>query len=211
MTHEFDRNYWEHRWQETPADDRDDHSSRAPHPYVIQETAHLEPGTALDAGCGDGAEAIWLAANGWHVTAADISQSALERTARRAQVTGVADLLRLVEADLSQWQPDERFDLVTSHYAHPAMPQLDFYARIADWVEPGGTLLLVGHLHVHGETGHDHHPPASASVTAAAIADRLGARNWQIDTAEEVERVATTPNGQDVTLHDVVVRATRLP
>ena len=50
-----------------------------------------------------------------------------------------------VEADLGVWDPGTRFDLVTTHYAHPAMPQLDFYERIAGWVAPGGTLLVVGH------------------------------------------------------------------
>jgi SAM-dependent methyltransferase len=209
MTHEFDRNYWERRWQATPGDDYTKISSRPPNPYLIQRTAHLAPGSALEAGCGDGAEAVWLASNGWHVLAADIAPSALGRTAHRAQAAGVANRIRLAEADLSQWQPGERFDLVTSHYAHPAMPQLDFYVRIADWVEPGGTLLLVGHLHVHGVTGHDHHPPESASVTAAAIIDRLGTNSWRIEAAEELERVITSPQGEDMTLHDVVVHAVR--
>ena len=210
MTHDFDRTYWERRWQETPADDRNNLLLRPPHPYVIQETAHLATGSALECGCGDGAEAVWLASNGWQVVAADISSSAIERTAWRAQAMDVANKVRAVEADLSQWQPDERFDLVTSHYAHPTMPQLDFYTRVAEWVKPGGTLLLVGHLHVHRDTGHDHHPPASVSVTAASITDRLGTENSQIETAKEVERFVA-PHGRELTLHDVVVRATRLP
>jgi hypothetical protein len=48
---------------------------------------------------------------------------------------------------------------VTTHYAHPAMPQLDFYDRIASWVAPGGTLFIVGHLQHHGQhaaAGHGH-------------------------------------------------------
>src|SRR5690349_9639591 len=109
MTHAFDQNYWERRWQETPNHDCDSESFRIPHPYVIAETAHLTPGSALEAGCGDGAEAIWLASNGWRVLAADISPSALERTAVRAQAKDVADKVRLVEADLSEWHPDESF------------------------------------------------------------------------------------------------------
>src|SRR5687768_12306669 len=118
-----------------------------PNPHLIAEVSDLAPGTALDAGCGAGAEALWLAARGWQVTAADIATAALARAAERAAAGGVAGRVQWVEADLSTWRPDARYDLVTTHYAHPAMPQLDFYHRIASWVAPAGTLLIVGHLH----------------------------------------------------------------
>ncbi len=107
-----------------------------PNPYLARETAGLAPGTALDAGCGAGAEAIWLASRGWDVTAADISSEALAHAAGRAAEGGVSGHLRWVEADLSIWSPDTRFDLVMTHYAHPAMPQLEFYDRIGAWVAP---------------------------------------------------------------------------
>ena len=101
------------------------------------------PGTALDAGCGEGAEALWLASRGWHVTAADIAAEALARAASRAAAqTPASGLVRWVEADLTTWAPETQFDLVTTNYAHPAMPQLAFYQRIAEWVAPGGTLCL---------------------------------------------------------------------
>ncbi|WP_436498707.1 class I SAM-dependent methyltransferase [Actinokineospora sp. HUAS TT18] len=183
MTHAFDKDYWEQHWRGA--------GSAPPNPYLARELGELAPGTALDAGCGTGAEAIWLASRGWKVTAADISAEALARAAENA----TADV-RWVEADLTVWQPDERFDLVTTHYAHPAMPQLEFYDRVADWVAPGGTLLIVGHLHGH--------QPAEASATAAAITARLDG-TWEVVTAEERQRA--THGGH--TLHDVVVRARR--
>ncbi|MFC7640984.1 methyltransferase domain-containing protein [Streptosporangium lutulentum] len=103
---------------------------------------------------------IWLASHGWHVTAADISPAALARAAERAATNGTPERLRWVEADLSVWSPGTRFDLVMTHYAHPAMPQLEFYDRIAGWVADGGTLLIVGHLRTPDSTGHGHghHP-----------------------------------------------------
>jgi SAM-dependent methyltransferase len=180
-----------------------------PNPYLARETSGLTPGTALDAGCGGGAEAIRLAFDGWHVTAADISSEALARAAERAAASGAPEHLQWVEADLSVWSPGLRFDLVMTHYAHPAMPQLEFYDRIAGWVAPGGTLLIVGHLHTPGSTGHGHHPPAEASVTSAAITARLDDREWEIVTAEEHLRTLTGHGGPAVPLHDVVVRATR--
>src|SRR5688500_4451143 len=152
MSHEFTKDYWEQHWREMPADPAVSTTAHPPNPYLVSETATLAPGTALDAGCGAGTEAIWLASAGWNVTAADISREALARAAERAASSGVSDCIRWVEADLSVWNPGTQFDLVTSHYAHPAMPQLEFYDRIATWVNPGGTLLLVGHLHAPGVT-----------------------------------------------------------
>jgi len=205
--HDFDRAYWERRWQEG-------HHGGAvgasdPHPYLAEETSGLTPGTALDAGCGTGTEAIWLASHGWQVTAVDIASAALAVAAERATASGVSERVRWVEADLTAWAPEARFDLVTTHYAHPAMPQLAFYDRISTWVAPGGTLLIVGHLHAPGATGHGHHPPEEASVTLADITAGLDSTTWEILTAEEHHRTVTGPGGQEKTLHDVVVRATR--
>lgn len=126
MTHAFDKEYWEHHW--------DDRTSRtvAANPYLVQETAGSTPGTALDAGCGAGAEAIWLAEQGWRVTGADISATALDAAAKQARSAGVD--VTWIEADLTTWNPTHRWDLVTTHYAHPSIPQLDFYRHIAQWV-----------------------------------------------------------------------------
>jgi hypothetical protein len=128
---------------------------------------------------------------------------------------------------LCVWHPGTRFDLVTTHYAHPAMPQLEFYDRIAGWVAPGGTLLIAGHLHTHGAAGagqghgqsqsqsqghghgSGHHPPAEASATAAAITARLDETAWEVVTAEECHRTLIGHGGAEALLHDVVVRATR--
>ncbi|HEX6352899.1 class I SAM-dependent methyltransferase [Actinophytocola sp.] len=197
MTHGFDKKYWEQRWRQGSM------GESPPNPYLAREIGELPPGTALDAGCGGGAEAIWLASRGWQVTAADISPEALARAASRAKDS---ERVRWIEADLSVWHPDTRFDLVMTHYAHPAMPQLEFYDRIAGWVAPGGTLLIVGHLHTHRATDHHDHPPAEASATAEAITARLDETAWEVVTAEECQRTVT---GREVPLHDVVVRATR--
>ncbi|GAB1692357.1 class I SAM-dependent methyltransferase [Krasilnikovia sp. M28-CT-15] len=206
MTHGFDKDYWEQHWHQAHADTA---GGAAPNPYLVRETAGLAPGTALDAGCGAGSEAIWLASRGWRVVAADISAEVLARAAQRADGGGPSEPVRWVEADLTAWDPGTRFDLVTTHYAHPAMPQLAFYERISAWVAPGGTLLIVGHLHTPDGTGHGDHPPAEASVTLADITARLDLSHWEITTAEEHVRTVTAPGGRTVALHDVVVRATR--
>jgi 2-polyprenyl-3-methyl-5-hydroxy-6-metoxy-1,4-benzoquinol methylase len=190
VTHEFDKHYWEGHWQ---------HGGGAMeqnpvNPYLVGGISGLTPSTALDAGCGAGAEVIWLASQGWQVTAADISADALSRARRRAIASGVA-AVNWVEADLSEWSPATQYGLVTTHYAHPSSPQLAFYERISRWVAPGGTLLIVGHL-------HNHHGVAEVSVAEiTAVLDS----SWEIVTAEE--RVRTIGSKE---LHDVVVQAGRI-
>ena len=220
MTHTFDDQYWDQIWTGERATAM---ATSEPNPYLAAEVSTLAPGTALDAGCGAGAEAIWLASRGWQVTGADIAAAALAHAGERAHASGLAEQVTWVQADLSTWEPDTRFDLVTTHYAHPAMPQLEFYDRIASWVSPGGTLLIVGHLHHEGTSGHghgqghddghgpshdqtEHGPPAEASATADAITERLDPAHWLVVTAAETHR--TVP-GHGTTLLDVVIRATR--
>ncbi len=235
MTHEFDKDYWEEHWREREGGPSA-LGGTTPNPYLATELGDLAPGTALDAGCGGGAEAIWLAEAGWEVTAADISSVALAGAAERASAYGAAERVQWVEADLGTWEPTAQFDLVTTHYAHPPTPQLEFYDRLATWVAPGGTLLIVGHLlthdhghghgHGHGQgqgqghdqgegegeghsEGHGHtseRPPAEACVTAADVTARLDDAQWTIVTAAERQRTVV---GQEAPLDDVVVRATR--
>jgi SAM-dependent methyltransferase len=202
MTNAFGKDYWESHWESGGEQVED--GRIAPNPYLEIELVGLTPGTALDAGCGEGAEATWLAARDWQVTAADISAEALHRAA--AQTSAAAERVEWVEADLSAWQPSAQFDLVTTFYAHPAMPQLSFYQRIGDWVAPGGTLLIVGHLDAHG---HGHNPPVEALVTAANVTAVLDPAQWHVITAEERDRTLDDRSGRPVPLRDVVVRATR--
>jgi len=217
MTQAFDRDYWESHWRQ--AGGHPPGRGMVPNPYLVREISSLAPGTALDAGCGEGAEAVWLADEGWQVTAADVSTEALSRASERAaSACGAPERVRWVEADLSVWEPDGQFDLVTTHYAHPAMPQLAFYQRISGWVAPGGTLLIVGHVQTsetpehqggHEPQGHGHNPPEEVSVTAASITVGLEASQWVIGTADEPIRTLTDRAGRTVRLGDVVVRATR--
>ncbi|MCF8609203.1 FAD-dependent oxidoreductase [Gordonia sp. HY285] len=208
--HAFDNDYWDRIWQ---GDRAAAMGSGQPNPHLVREVGGLTPGTALEAGCGAGAEAIWLAERGWQVTGADIAAAALDRAAERAGDAGVAERVEWVQADLSTWAPDQRYDLVTTHYAHPAIPQLEFYDRLASWVAPAGTLLIVGHLHHDAATDRHRHesdgPPVSASATAATVIARLDPVQWEIVTAEESRRTVSGPECHETTIHDVVVRAFR--
>lgn len=210
--HTFDKDYWERHWRKaaghSPAD-------RLPvNPYLPAETASLAVGTALDAGCGTGTEALWLAEQGWQVTGTDISAAALSQARSQAVSAGLGGRLEWVQADLSQWEPERTSDLVVTSYAHPDSGQLTFYQRIASWVAPGGSVLIVGHRHSghrhtgHRHTGHSH--PDEATASLASVTALFADDQWQVEAS--YEQVRTVGAGARATqLHDVVVRARRRP
>lgn len=135
--------------------------SGRPNRQLVVEASGLRPGTALDAGSGEGGDALWLAERGWRVTAVDFSTVALERAEAQAGTRGLGDRIEWVHADLGTWPPPEgRFDLVTAHYLHASWAdRTALFRRLAGAVAPGGTLLVVGHLLSGGE-GHEHeHEP----------------------------------------------------
>lgn len=215
MTHEFDQAYWERHWGGARA--ATDGGEMPVSPYLPAETEGLPVTSALDAGCGAGTEAIWLARQGWQVTGADISGSALAAAASRAEAAGVDDHLEWIQADLTSWAPGRTWDLVVTHYAHAEPGQLDLYRRLSSWVAPGGTLLIVGHLRGHHTGGHGgqqdgHHGglghPEHATATAAGIAELFAGPDWQVEARYENTRTVA-PGGVPVELNDVVVRVRR--
>lgn len=116
-------------------------------PQLVAEASALTPGTALDVGCGEGGDVIWLARQGWTVTGADFSAKGLARAARHAEQAGVADRVDWWQVDARRFAAGGRsFDLVTSHYLHPPDGgMVDVTRRLAEAVAPGGHLLIVGH------------------------------------------------------------------
>jgi 2-polyprenyl-3-methyl-5-hydroxy-6-metoxy-1,4-benzoquinol methylase len=116
-------------------------------PQLVAEAAKLPAGTALDVGCGEGGDVIWLARQGWTVTGADFSANGLARAARHAEEAGVADRTDWWQVDARTFDPGGRtWDLVTSHFLHPPGGEMAAVtARLATAVAPGGHLLVVGH------------------------------------------------------------------
>ena len=118
-----------------------------PNPQLVAEVSGLTPGTALDVGCGEGGDVIWLAHQGWRVTGADFSANGLARAARHADDAGVADHTDWWQVDARTFAADGRsYDLVTTHFLHPPDGgMVEVARRLADAVAPGGHLLIVGH------------------------------------------------------------------
>lgn len=204
---EFDKEYWEDHWSPSAAAT----GQHVPvNPYLPAETMHLPAGTALDAGCGTGTEALWLARQKWRVTAVDIASAALSTARARAAHAGLPAPIEWVEADLSRWEPERRWDLVFTAYAHADVGQRALYRRLSSWVAPGGTLLIVGHRHAHhrdDHSGEEH--PGDATTTLADVTSLLARSEWRIDAAYENTRVVR-PGGHAIHLRDMILRARRL-
>ena len=132
----MEREDWDRRWRE-----RGFHCEDDPSELLESELADLEPGRALDLGCGAGRASIWLADRGWRVTGVDFSTAALD-LARAAD----ADV-DWVLADLNGYEPEPGvFDLVLVLYVHvPAAERQTLLARAPSALAPGGTLLVAGH------------------------------------------------------------------
>ncbi len=204
----FTQEYWDDRYRSA------DHLwSGQPNQQLVAQVDGLAPGEALDAGCGEGADAIWLASRGWTVTAVDISPVALERAAGHAAAQGaeVAGRISWQRQDLLVWAPAaDRFDLVSAQFIHvPGDKLTSLHGRLSAAVRPGGTLLVVGHhaddLHVN--VGR----PDTLGLfpSAEEMAGVLDPGRWEILVATAVGRPAKDLDGQPVTVTDTVLRARR--
>ncbi len=168
----------------------------------------LTPGRALDLGCGEGADAVWLAECGWRVTAVDISQTALDRAASEADARGVGHRIDFQHHDLTESFPDGVFDLVSAQFLHSVVPmdRPKLLRGAADAVAPGGTLLIVDHAGPPpwaSKLHHHHHEFPSAEEVLASL--DLEAAQWDRIRLESVERDATGPNGEQAVLIDNVM------
>ena len=125
--------YWEERYSAGT------NWSGAPNAALVREIEGVEPRTALDLGSGEGGDALWLARNGWAVTAVDIAPSALAVGAA-AQQPG--DDITWVAADLGQWEPPASYDLVSACFLHSTvgLPRNRVLRRAAEAVAPAEAL-----------------------------------------------------------------------
>lgn len=170
-------------------------------PRLVEIAGPLTPGTALDLGCGAGGDALWLAGQGWRVTAVDIAASAVESLRQRAGGTVTALCL-----DLAEEFPGGAFDLVSAQYFHTPfdLDRARVLRRAAEALTPGGRLAVVD----HGSTAPwswnqdpDAHFPAPAEV-----ADELAlGPEWTVERADRAERQATGPDGTTATVTDHVL------
>lgn len=187
---------------------RDQVFSGAPNGVLVTEVSHLPPGQALDVGCGEGGDALWLARRGWQVTAVDISRVAVERAASAG--ADVAGRVAWACTDVTATPPPAgAFDLVSLQYFPlPRQPGHTALHGLLAAVAPGGTLLVASHdladlppHHEHGVDPTDYYQPHDIP--------RLLDRDWTVLVNETRPRTAPAPAGTQH-VHDTVLRAQRL-
>ncbi len=195
---------WDRRYT-----DREQLWSGRPNGALVDEVAGLAPGRVLDVGCGEGADAVWLAQRGWQVTALEVSGVALARAAGHARDAGV--MIRFLHAGLAEASlPPSSFDLVSAQY--PALlrtPSAAAEHALLDAVAPGGLLLLVHHAGMEtrdvDDSGFDPADYVWPSMVTALLDD-----DWVVEVDQKRPRPA--PEGGAGAHHseDLVLRARRL-
>ena len=202
----FDQNFWEQLWSKTLREATDKVARRPPNAHLIAQVADLPPGRALDAGCGHGADTLWLAARGWHVTAVDFSAAALGHARSMADAAGadIAARIDWIESDLATWMPEPaHYDLVVSLYVHVADSVADMVRRLAGGVARAGTLFMVGHRPIDPSTGAATAAAGQLQVSLEAAMSALDPAIWEFIVAEECPRAIAGAGT------DAVIRAQR--
>lgn len=209
MTDLAPADFWDQRYAE-----RDQIWSGKPNAALVAAAADLRPGRALDLGCGEGGDSAWLAERGWHVTAVDISATAISRGKALAAERGIpADRIAWMAEDLSVWQPTRSYDLVSACFLQSPIdfPRREILQRAASAVAPGGHVLVVSHAEAppwaktHDGT-HHRFPTMAEELADLALPGRGG---WEIVVGEARSRHATGPDGQEAALRDNVILARR--
>jgi SAM-dependent methyltransferase len=184
--------------------------SGVPNPVLVDEAEALAPGRALDVGCGEGGDALWLAERGWHALGVDVSDVAVDRAREEAlsrrNLSGAAEFQ---QADLRNWVPNEgTFDLVLAFFMHPPPDERDLiFPRLAAAVAPGGTLMLVGHA-VSDATSGVGRPAAHLLIDETDLVS-YAAHFANVETSSRAREVYGPNETSPLTVHDVVLIARR--
>lgn len=186
--------------------------SGRPNPRLVEQVTGLPAGDALDVGAGEGADAVWLAAQGWQVTALDVSPVALRLTRTHADESGVGELVETLHHDLmAGGSVPGDYDLVSAQYWHPPVDRrIDFDTVIGAAVRTGGTLLVVGH---HPDDVHagirDAHGHGELLFTPDDIVAVLPPERWDVRVTEAQTRPFTSDRGEATVTDSVVVAVRR--
>ena len=195
----MDATAWNERYRE-----KDFVWSPEPNVFFAEAVAGLSPGRALDLAAGEGRNSIWLAGNGWSVTAVDWSDVAISKGRDLATHHGVE--IDWMVADLSEWVPPAAaFDLVAMIYLQVPSPEREmFWRNAAAAVAPGGRLVVVGHDLANLAGGYGGPQSPQVLYTAADVAAAVG-HDLAVVQAETVLRPVETPDGVETAIDNRVV------
>ncbi len=171
--------------------------SGEPNRRLVEQIEGRPAGRALDIGCGEGADAVWLARQGWSVTALDVSEVALERTRQHAEEAGLGEQVETVHVDLmAEESIPGTHDLVSAFFMHvPEDVFVGFHQRLGEAVAPGGLLLVVGHHpdDLHSGVRRPHGP--AMLFTPEQVVAALDPAEWMVVVADAQAREQQGPDG----------------
>jgi SAM-dependent methyltransferase len=202
-------------WDRRYADSELVWSSR-PNQFVASELADLSPGRAIDVAAGEGRNSIWLAEQGWQVTAVDFSQAGLDkgRALQARHERGQELKIDWVCADALTYEPEGSFDLAVLAYLQlPAAQRRAAVRRAFGWLRDGGTLLVVAHdsTNLTEGTGGPQYP--EVLYTSEDVLADLDGERFEVLRAERVAREVPPPDdsldGTPRTAYDALVRVVR--
>lgn len=162
---------------------------------VVDRVTSLEPGRAVDLGCGGGRHARWLASAGWTVDAVDWSGVGVT-LGQRAAPAGITWTV----GDVTQWQPTGPVDLVLMSYLHLRVEEMTaLLTRVPRWLSDRGELLYLGHAPQGALSG----PPPELRQSLADLA-RAVSGLWVLELAHVL-------NDNDAGAVDIVLHAQSWP
>lgn len=179
---------------------------------LVDFAASLPSGAALDLGCAEGGDAIWLAQRGWQVTAVDVSATALRRAAAQAAAAGVEARIDFQQHDLAHTFPTGSFDLVSTQYLQSpvAFPRSRVLQAAASAVAPDGLLLVVEHASIAPWSWNQDPNRRFPTPQETLAALNLNPEQWYTEFLGAPKREAIGPNGQSATVTDNVIAVKRL-
>lgn len=172
--------------------------SEGPNLFVADRLRTASPGRGLDLASGEGRNAVWLAAQGWEMTAVDFSAVAVERGRQ------TSDQVRFIVADILEWEPAETYDLVLIAYLHLEEEAMgSVVKRAVDWLEPYGELFMIGHHRSNLEHGYGGPQVPEILWDVPTITGWL--QGLRLVEASVVRRPVETPDGV-VYARDALIR-----
>ena len=185
--------------------------SAGPNQFVEAELAGLQPGRAVDLACGEGRNAIWLARQGWRVTAVDFAVAGLEKGRTLAEGLDIEWLC----ADATTWRRghhEPAYDLAVVAYLQVAAPERRAAVRNAyDSLRPGGTFMLVAHDSTNLTEGTGGPQDPLVLMTAEDVLTDLDGERFRVERAGRVARQVGDGHGEEpaATAWDCLVRVVR--
>ena len=193
--------FWENHYQaSSPA------TSGRPSAVLTRFVSGRPPRRALDLGCAKGDDAVWLARQGWRVTAVDVSATALDYARRNAEVAGVADRMTLAKHDLAQTFPAGTFELVSAVFLQSPVDfqRAEVLRRAAAAVADDGLLIIATHGSRPPWSWAD--PDTVFPTAQEVLADlELDMNHWTPVFVGPSTRQATGPDGQTAAVTDVLL------